>query len=86
MNLICLNNRDIKLKDFPQYTYHQRGKEEHKSIIDIICVSKGMFREEYKSKVIPITLTGSESHYPVLIDIKLHRNKFRPRKSIPKRV
>ena len=43
-----------------------------------------MFREEYKAKVLPLTLTGSESHFPVTVDIKINRNKIRKRKPIPR--
>jgi hypothetical protein len=84
-NLICLNNRDHKYANCPQFTYHQRGKEAAKSIIDVICVSRDMFPQEYKTTVLPVTLTGSKSHYPIFADTRLSRNKFRSRKPTPKK-
>jgi len=32
-----------------------------------------MMRREYRARVLPITLTGSEGHHPVLCDIRLSR-------------
>ena len=83
-NLMCLNNR--KKVSTTQYTYHKNGDETSRSIIDVICVSKNMFREEYGTIVLPLTITGSESHYPVIADIKLSRNTFRKRKTSPRKV
>jgi len=83
-DLTCLNNRQ---KQKPtQHTYHMRGDEIKSSIIDVICTSRNMFREEYKAEVLPITLTGSESHFPVVADIKITRNKFRIKKPIPRQI
>jgi len=82
--LICLNNRDRKFAGAPQYTYHMRGNESSKSVIDVICVSKGMMREEYKARVLPLTLSGAEAHYPVLADIRLFRKNLQPRRPIPR--
>jgi len=43
-DLVCLNNRDKRFRESPQYmyTYHCVGNESAKSIIDLICVSRGM--------------------------------------------
>ena len=71
-DLLCLNNRTIT--DQVQYTYHQSGRETHKSIIDLICISRGMYRPEHQATVLPTTITGSESHYPVLTKIKYNRS------------
>ncbi len=78
-NLISLNNRR-KLKTGTNYTYHQQGKVASKSIIDLILISKGMFRNEYHTKILQETLTGHESHFPVLAEIKFQRNIIKQRK------
>jgi len=41
--------------------------------------SRNMFREEYKAEVLPITLTGSESHFPV-DELKKKKNEATFRK------
>lgn len=71
-DLVCLNNRT---RGTPEFTYHQLGKEESRSIIDVICVSRLMYRSEYRARVIPVTLSGSESHYPIFVDFRLHRKE-----------
>ena len=72
-NFICLNNR-TNFKNSTNYTYHQQGKIENKSIIDLILVNKEMMRNDYHTKVIQTTLTGHESHFPVVTKIKFIRN------------
>ena len=47
MDLTCLNDRDENQRT-PNYTYRETGKR-GQSIIDVICVSKGMFRTDYSS-------------------------------------
>jgi hypothetical protein len=32
-----------------------------------------MMRDEYVTDVPPLTLSGSEGHYPVIADLRLHR-------------
>ncbi len=71
-NMICLNNR-TQNKNSTNYTYHQQGKIQNKSIIDLILISKGMYRQEYKAIVKEASLTGHESHYPVIADIRFTR-------------
>ena len=51
-DLVCLNNRDPKFRSSPQYTYHQQGNMGARSIIDVLCVSRGMIRDEYRAAVL----------------------------------
>ena len=78
MSLICLNDRDSD-QETPNYTYREIGKD-GKSIIDVICVSKGMYRAHYAATVLPDTLTGRENHFPVLARLKRFRKLPRRRK------
>ena len=77
-DLICLNDR--VQQGSPHFTFHMVGKTSKKSIIDIICVSRSMMRDSYRTTVLPITITGEEGHSPVIADIRLHRRLTIPLK------
>ena len=81
-DLVCLNNRDEK-QEVPDFTYRERGKA-GRSVIDVICTSRGLFSRCSEAKVLPETLTGRESHFPVTCSIRWHRRRPRPR-FMPKR-
>ena len=84
VDLVCLNDRD-RGQDCPQYTYRERGKS-GQSIIDVICVSRGMYRPSSRATVIHETLTGRESHFPVTTTISWHRRRPRKRRAPRKHV
>ena len=76
-NLICLNNRK-KSKNSTNFTYHQIGKSKNKSIIDLILVDKSIFNRRSYAEVLQSTLTGHESHFPVITGIRFNRNIPKP--------
>ncbi len=76
--MICLNNRR-KNKNGTNFTYHQQGKISSKSIIDLVFISKGMFRDNYHTRILQTSLTGHESHFPVISDIRFKRKIIHPR-------
>jgi hypothetical protein len=78
-NLICLNNRKLPLPNETNFTYHQQGKIQNKSIIDLIFISEGMYRNEYNTTVLQTTLTGKESHFPVITELRFTRKISKPR-------
>jgi ribonuclease HI len=72
-DLVCINNRK-QPTDSTNFTYHQQGRSSSKSIIDLIILSEGMVRKEYIAKVLSkSSLTGCESHFPVVADIRIIR-------------
>jgi ribonuclease HI len=78
-NLVCLNNRKLPLPNETNFTYHQQGKIQNKSIIDLIFISEGMLRHEYNTTVLQTTLTGKESHFPVITELRFTRKICKPR-------
>ena len=81
-NLVCLNNRNPVT--YPQFTYHQSGAEDRKSIIDLICVSQGMMMRNYQANVIYSTLTGAENHFPVTARLRFGRKSNPKEKQVYK--
>jgi len=84
LDLVCLNDRN-RAQDFPQYTYREKGKS-GQSIIDVICVSRGMYRPSSRASVLQETLTARESHFPVTTTIRWHRRRPRRRRAPRKHV
>lgn len=78
-DMVCLNNRS-KNQKFPQFTYREKGKT-GKSVIDVICTSRGLFSGRSEARVLHETLTTRESHFPVAAPIRWHRRRPRPRYS-----
>lgn len=84
-DLVCLNDRD-PAHPVPQYTYSTSDHDGtiRRSTIDVICVSRGMYRDGYNAAVLRDELTGAERHSPVVATLRWHRRKSRQRK-IPER-
>ncbi|GMU74482.1 MAG: hypothetical protein AMXMBFR44_6790, partial [Candidatus Campbellbacteria bacterium] len=79
MNLVCLNDRDHD-QQTPNYTYREHGKL-GQSVIDVICVSRGMYRPHYHANVVQETLTTRENHFPITATIAWHRRRSHSRKT-----
>jgi len=84
VDLVCLNDRD-RDQDCPQYTYREKGKT-GQSIIDVICVSRGLYRPRLCASVLHETLTTRESHFPVSTTIRWHRRRPRKRRAPRKHI
>ena len=80
--LVSLNGRTAC--EEPEYTFHSRSNGH--SVIDMIAVSKSMWRTEYRATPIVNTLTGKEDHLPVVANIRICRRKGTDVKKNPKSV
>ena len=78
-DLVCLNGRNPETA--VEYTYQSTsaGREHYASVIDIIAISRGMYRREYRASVCPDTIALTQDHYAVLTDLRLNRSKIKKR-------
>ena len=76
-DLVCLNGRNPETA--VEYTYQSTsaGREHYASVIDIIAISRGMYRREYRASVCPDTIALAQDHYAVLTDLRLNRSKIK---------
>jgi len=77
-DLVCLNNREPN-QAVPQFTYRAKGQQ-GRSVIDVICVSRGMYRATSRASVLQETLTTHESHFPVVTSLRWYRRRSRVRR------
>ena len=76
-DLVCLNGRDRERA--VEYTYQSSNKrqEHYKSVIDVIAVSRSMYRRKYRASVCSDTVVVKQDHFPLISGLHLRRSKPR---------